>query len=89
MLRNGSSGEAVEALQQKLAGKGFDPGAADGIFGPRTEAALRQYQESIGLDVDGIAGPKTLFTLGISAADADEGVEAAADDGDDDGPIRS
>ncbi|NIR39293.1 MAG: peptidoglycan-binding protein, partial [Actinobacteria bacterium] len=32
MLRNGSSGEAVEALQQKLAGKGFDPGAADGIF---------------------------------------------------------
>lgn len=84
MLRNGSSGDAVEALQQKLADKGFDPGGADGIFGPRTEAALKQYQESIGLDVDGIAGPKTLFTLGITA---DAGVEAAAEDDDGSGSV--
>ena len=89
MLRNGSSGALVEALQQKLAGKGFDAGTADGIFGPRTEAALKQYQESIGLAVDGIAGPKTLFSLGISAADAAEGVEAAASDDAGDGPIRT
>ena len=59
MLRNGSSGDEVAQLQKRLAAAGFDPGSADGIFGPKTEAALKAFQEASGLAVDGIAGPAT------------------------------
>jgi peptidoglycan hydrolase-like protein with peptidoglycan-binding domain len=59
MLRNGSSGDDVKELQGKLAAAGFDPGPADGIFGPKTEAALKAFQEDAGIAADGIAGPIT------------------------------
>ena len=59
MLRTGSSGDDVVRLQKRLAAVGFDAGAADGIFGPKTEAALKAFQEANGLAVDGIAGPAT------------------------------
>ena len=59
MLKKGSSGDDVAKLQKRLAAAGFDPGAADGIFGPKTEAALKAFQEANGLAVDGIAGPAT------------------------------
>jgi peptidoglycan L-alanyl-D-glutamate endopeptidase CwlK len=67
-LRSGSSGDAVKALQQKLLGKGFNPGSIDGAFGPNTAAALKRFQEREGLDADGIAGPKTLTALGLMEA---------------------
>ncbi len=59
MLKNGSSGDEVEVLQKRLAAAGFDPGGADGAFGPKTEAALKAFQESVGIAADGIAGPVT------------------------------
>ena len=68
MLRSGSSGDAVEALQNKLLGKGFNPGTIDGVFGPNTEDALKRFQEKEGLDADGIAGPKTLAAIGLMEA---------------------
>ena len=58
MLRVGSRGAAVRTLQARLAGRGA-PIAADGIFGPRTGAAVQAFQRSSGLQVDGIVGPKT------------------------------
>ena len=63
LLKNGDSGSTVQLLQQKLKQAGFDPGAADGQFGPATEAAVKAFQQAKGLDVDGIAGPKTLAAL--------------------------
>lgn len=60
MLRLGSRGSAVTALQRKL---GI---TADGIFGPQTLAAVKAYQSRNGLSVDGIAGPQTLGKLGLS-----------------------
>ena len=64
MLRNGSSGDEVRQLQEDLALLGFDPGSADGAFGPNTEAAVRAFQESIdALGADGIVGPKTAAAL--------------------------
>ena len=36
---------------------------ADGIFGPKTEEAVRRYQKTYGLTVDGVVGPKTWASL--------------------------
>jgi putative chitinase len=56
-LRRGSKGEQVKRMQAKL---GL---AADGDFGPGTEAALKKWQAANGLTADGVAGPKTLAKL--------------------------
>ncbi|MBM7635026.1 peptidoglycan-binding protein [Geomicrobium sediminis] len=56
-------GELVEDLQSKLQNKGFDPVYVDGIFGPRTEEAVRDFQSAAGISVDGIAGPDTFGQL--------------------------
>ncbi|MFZ5782557.1 MAG: peptidoglycan-binding domain-containing protein [Pseudomonadota bacterium] len=50
----------VQALLRRLA---FNPGPVDGILGPRTTAAIRAYQESRGLEVDGIANQSLLMRL--------------------------
>jgi immune inhibitor A len=59
VLKKGSTGPDVARLQLALANLGFDPGPKDGIFGPKTDAAVRAYQAARGLVVDGIVGPKT------------------------------
>jgi len=56
-------GDDVAALQERLLELGFDAGRADGIFGPRTEAALRGLQREYGLVPDGACGPATLRAL--------------------------
>jgi peptidoglycan hydrolase-like protein with peptidoglycan-binding domain len=66
MLRKGSSGSEVEALQQFLVDQGYDLGnfgpagdGVDGQFGSLTDAAVRQFQSDTGIGVDGIVGPIT------------------------------
>jgi peptidoglycan hydrolase-like protein with peptidoglycan-binding domain len=59
LLREGSRGEGVEDLQRALHSRGFNPGPADGIFGPRTEGALKSFQRSRAITADGIFGPQT------------------------------
>jgi peptidoglycan hydrolase-like protein with peptidoglycan-binding domain len=78
MLSNGSSGDAVTALQRKLFAFGFDPGTIDGIFGPKTDQAVRRYQEQKGLQVDGIAGPETFASLGMMSDEKPAAVETSA-----------
>ena len=56
-------GDDVAELQQRLQGLGFDPGRADGIFGTRTEHAVREFQRNVGLAPDGTCGPLTLKAL--------------------------
>lgn len=58
-----SSKEELIRIQQRLAHKGFDPGAVDGVWGRRTEAAVRAFQAANGLLADGIVGPKTFMAL--------------------------
>lgn len=62
-LKNGSTGEEVRKLQQQLKTSGYSDLAVDGIYGAKTEAAVRDYQAKNGLDVDGIAGQNTQSKL--------------------------
>lgn len=67
-LRVGMRGEEVAALQRDLARLGYFAGRIDGIYGPRTRAAVLAAQADNGLEADGIAGPMTLSALMASAA---------------------
>lgn len=58
-LKRGSEGTAVRDLQDALTQLGFDPGPVDGIFGARTEAAVKAFQRAHEIDADGIVGPIT------------------------------
>jgi peptidoglycan hydrolase-like protein with peptidoglycan-binding domain len=59
MLKRGDRGPAVRILQRRL-GR-----AADGVFGPVTERAVKRYQRRHGLVPDGVVGPITRGSLGL------------------------
>lgn len=65
LSKYGSTGSEVKTLQQKLKDLGFYYGNVDGIFGTQTQTAVRNFQRSVGITVDGIAGPTTLLYLGL------------------------
>lgn len=67
ILKQGSSGPDVQDLQQKLKDLGFDPNGADGNFGPGTKKAVIAFQQSKGLQADGVAGPATIAALQAAA----------------------
>ncbi|NKQ53284.1 N-acetylmuramoyl-L-alanine amidase [Amycolatopsis sp. K13G38] len=56
-------GDDVFALQDRLTELGYDAGRPDGLFGSRTEKALRSFQRDYGLVIDGICGPATVRAL--------------------------
>lgn len=68
-LRQGSRGAYVVRLQNLLRAKGYRI-AADGGFGAKTAAAVRDFQRKRGLGADGVAGPKTWAALAARAAPA-------------------
>lgn len=64
VLKIGSSGEAVSALQQKLSSLGFYKyGTITGYYGSVTKDAVVRFQQASGLSADGIAGPATRIKL--------------------------
>jgi hypothetical protein len=58
-LQLNDSGSEVTELQRKLADAGFYKGSVDGVFGLKTQTALKQFQSAMGLVADGIAGWQT------------------------------
>jgi peptidoglycan hydrolase-like protein with peptidoglycan-binding domain/DNA-binding CsgD family transcriptional regulator len=66
--------DLTREIQRRLRVLGFQPGPVDGLFGPRTERAVRDFQESRGLDPDGLVRAETLGQLRGHVAH-----EAAAD----------
>jgi peptidoglycan hydrolase-like protein with peptidoglycan-binding domain len=62
-LRRPLRGPMVAELQRQLRAAGFDPGPADGYFGPVTERAVLAFQRAAGITVDGKVGPQTLGAL--------------------------
>jgi peptidoglycan hydrolase-like protein with peptidoglycan-binding domain len=63
--QQGDRGEAVKIIQRALAAAGFNVGAIDGVFGPKTAAAVRAAQAAKGLPQTGIADHPTQNAIGI------------------------
>ena len=79
VLKRGSQGHPVPALQYLLRDRGHHV-TVDGIFGPKTEAAVEGFQSADQIGVDGIVGPQTWGALIIvvatgSTGDAVRGVQ--------------
>ncbi len=72
-IRRGDSGSKVKEIQRKLNEYGFSVGAVDGIFGSKTLQAVKNFQKSRGLVVDGIVGNATAKALGISLSNGSSG----------------
>ncbi|MFT3764012.1 MAG: peptidoglycan-binding domain-containing protein [Minicystis sp.] len=62
LLIRGSVGDAVKALQENLTALGYEVDA-DGIYGAKTEAQVRSFQDAYGLDADGKAGVNTMSKI--------------------------
>lgn len=67
LSKRGSTGSEVRQIQQRLIQWGYLSGTADGIYGAKTEAAVKRFQRNNGLTPDGIAGAATLAKIGISS----------------------
>lgn len=65
LYTRGASGATVKEIQTRLKSWGYYDGAVDGVFGSRTEAAVRYFQRKNGLSVDGKVGAETLAALGL------------------------
>ena len=78
--KKGMSGETVTKIQERLSQWGYYSGDIDGIYGSRTEKAVKKFQKSNGLTADGIAGPATLAAIGISDGSGSSGTAAQSND---------
>ena len=65
LYKRGSSGATVTQIQTRLKSWGYYNYTIDGIYGSRTENAVKYFQRKNGLTVDGQAGDKTLAAMGI------------------------
>ena len=63
LLHVNCHGDEVVQLQARLIELGYLKGKADGFFGPKTEDAVKRFQQMNGLKADGYAGPLTLERL--------------------------
>ena len=63
VVANPHAGDDVLSLQRRLTELGFEVGRVDGVFGPRTGEALREFQRNVGLPADGTCGPGTFKAL--------------------------
>ena len=82
LYKRGSSGDVVSQIQTRLKSWGYYDGAVDGVYGSRTEAAVRAFQKKNGLSVDGQTGNQTLAALGISPSGGGGGGESPSQSGD-------
>ena len=58
----------VRQVQQALNQRGFQAGPADGVMGPATQTALRNFQVSANLEATGRLNPQTLSALGVQSS---------------------
>ncbi len=76
-VMHAQSSDEIRQAQEALKTKGFDPGPADGVDGPKTKSAVRDFQKSQNLSADGRLGPQTLDGLGVKHGNAKTNMKAA------------
>jgi peptidoglycan hydrolase-like protein with peptidoglycan-binding domain len=78
-VQSGSSGDAVQAVQSQIHGRGNGQIAVDGSFGETTSEAVRGFQSLVGLTADGIVGSQTWMYLVNGYLSATDAQTAATD----------
>ena len=73
LYKRGASGEVVREIQTRLKNWGYYSGVVDGVYGSKTEEAVRYFQRRNGLSPDGQVGNLTLAALGIPASSGSGG----------------
>lgn len=74
MMKSSMTGrDDVKAVQQALKDKGHDPGPVDGVMGPKTQAALRDFQKSSGIRESGRPDNETMAKLGVEGRTSSTG----------------
>lgn len=68
--------QVVRQVQEKLKQEGYQVGPVDGIWGPRTQSAVREFQQAEGLEATGELNQQTLAALEIRGGTAAAGGEA-------------
>ena len=76
LSRRGSRGQEVVNIQTRLKKWGYLNGNVDGIYGVKTEEAVKEFQRKHGLTPDGIAGPATLAKIGLPTGSSGSGYQA-------------
>ena len=80
LSKYGSRGSEVTQIQTKLKRWGYYNGNIDGIYGNQTVAAVKYFQRTNGLTVDGIAGPQTLKAMGIMTSSSSSSTSSSSSD---------
>ncbi|SES00537.1 peptidoglycan-binding protein [Salisediminibacterium halotolerans] len=81
VLRSGDRGGAVSDLQSELNDATSHSLTVDGVYGPKTRAAVTAFQQSAGIGVDGIAGPNTYSAItGSSSSASDSSGSSSSND---------
>ena len=73
LFKRGAAGDTVAEIQRRLKNWGYYSGSVDGVYGGKTEEAVRYFQRKNGLSADGQAGNKTLAALGIPVSASSSG----------------
>ncbi len=76
LSRRGSRGQEVINIQTRLKKWGYLNGSVDGIYGIKTEEAVKKFQRKHGLTPDGIAGPATLAKIGLPTGSGGSGYQS-------------
>ena len=63
VLKKGSNDRAVRDLQEALKALGYDVGPVDGVFGTKTENAVKKFQQTREIAVDGVVGRVTWINI--------------------------
>ena len=79
LYKRGSSGTRVTEIQTRLKNWGYYQGEIDGVYGSRTEAAVRWFQRQNGLSADGQAGVQTLAALGLPTGESGTPQDSSGD----------
>ena len=80
LYKRGATGDIVAQIQTRLKNWGYYFGAVDGVYGSKTEEAVRYFQRKNGLAADGQVGNLTLAALGISPTGSASGGQSQSGD---------